>query len=106
MGRHAVAAGLFIALGCTAARAGGFVQDQAHYEQAVRDKTSAPYFVLVTVVNDAAKTSWTGCTLPEFVEGALDIEQGAANDDADMARDAQTDRKSTRLNSSHSSISY
>src|ERR1700733_8544652 len=89
MGRHAAAV-LFIALGCTTARAGGFVQDQAHYEQAVRDKTSAPYFVLVTIVDDAAKTSWTGCTLPEFVEGALDIEQGAANDDADMAHDAQT----------------
>jgi len=90
MGRHAVAAGLFVALGCTAARAGGFVQDQAHYEQAVRNKTSAPYFVLVSVVDDTAKTTWTGCTLPEFVEAALDIEQGLANDDADMARDART----------------
>ncbi|HEX4862020.1 MAG TPA: hypothetical protein VFV07_12340 [Rhizomicrobium sp.] len=87
MGRHAVVV-LMIVLTSTAARA-GFVQDQAHYEQAVRDKTSAPYFVLVTLVDDTMKTSWTGCTLPAFVEGALDVEQGLANDDADMARDAQ-----------------
>jgi hypothetical protein len=88
MGRHAVVI-LFIALGCTAARANGVAQDRAHYEQAIREKTSAPYFILVTVVDDTTKTSWTGCTLPEFLAGALDAERGQPNDDADMARDDQ-----------------
>jgi hypothetical protein len=89
MGKHAVII-LFVALAAAPARAAGVVQDQAHYEQAVRDRTSAPYFILVNIVDDTTKTTWTGCTLPEFVEAALDVEQGLANDDADMARDART----------------
>ncbi len=43
-----------------------FVQDQAHYEAAVHDMSTAPYFVLVTIVDDGARKSWTGCTLPRF----------------------------------------
>jgi len=88
MGRHAITVFCLLAV---AARAQDvhFVQDQAHYEAAVRDMSTAPYFVLVTVVDDAAKTSWTGCTLPRFVESALDAEHGSANDDAAMARAQQ-----------------
>ena len=88
MGRHAAAV-LLLAVAGTAAHADGIVQDQAHYEQAIRDKTSAPYFILVGVVDDASGKSWTGCTLPEFVAGALDVERGKPNDDATMARDAE-----------------
>jgi hypothetical protein len=87
MRRHVVAV-FFVVLAAAAVRADGIVQDQAHYEQAVRNKTSAPYFILIDVV-DASGKNWTGCTLPEFVAVALDIERGAQNDDADMARDTQ-----------------
>ncbi len=89
MGKPALA--VFCLLAAAPARAQDVhaVQDQAHYEQAVRDASTAPYFVLVTIVDDGAKKSWTGCTLPRFVESAIDAEHGSANDDEAIARGRQ-----------------
>jgi len=89
MGKPAIA--VFCLLAAVSARAQDihFVQDQAHYEEAVRDMSTAPYFVLVTIVDDGAKKSWTGCTLPRFIESAIDAERASANDDAAIARGQQ-----------------
>ena len=89
MSKHAIAVLCFLAVADARAQDIHFVQDQAHYEEAVRDMSTAPYFVLVTIVDEGAKTSWTGCTLPRFVESALDAEHGSANDDAAVARGQQ-----------------
>jgi hypothetical protein len=88
MGKQAIAV---LCLAALAARADDVhvVQDQTHYEAAVRDMSTAPYFILVTIADDGAKKSWTGCTLPRFVESALDAEHGSANDDAAVARGQQ-----------------
>jgi hypothetical protein len=89
MGKHAIIVFCLLAIAPARGQDVHFVQDQAHYEEAVRDMSTAPYFVLVTVIDDGAKTSWTGCTLPRFIESAIDAEHGSANDDAAIARGQQ-----------------
>jgi hypothetical protein len=72
----------------TAAQAAGapFVQDQAHYEQAVGAMSTAPYYVLVTLVDDTQKKSWTGCIPANVVMGAIHLELGIGYDAASLGR--------------------
>lgn len=86
MRKHAAIV-LTFALAAGAAHAGAVAQDQAHYEQAIRDRTSAPYFILIDAVDDASGKTWSGCTLPSFLRAALDVERGQPHDDAQMTRD-------------------
>jgi hypothetical protein len=87
MRKHAAIV-LTFALAAGAAHAGAVVQDQAHYEQAIRDRTGAPYFILIDAIDDTSGKTWSGCTLPSFVRAALDIEHGRPHDDAQMAHDS------------------
>jgi hypothetical protein len=72
---------------CARAEPAAFVQDQAHFEAAVEDDgSSEPYFVYVTVVDDKAGKSWTGCAIMSALEGAVHAEYGLAFDGAGIER--------------------
>jgi len=47
------------------------VQDQIQYEAAIRNSSTSPSYVLVTVADDNNGQSRTGCTEANFVQGAL-----------------------------------
>jgi hypothetical protein len=74
----------FLAPACGAVRT-HFRQHQARFERAVRDDSTAPYFVLVTIVDDTTNASWTGCTLANSVKGAIHIERNIPYDEASVA---------------------
>jgi hypothetical protein len=81
MVRRTIAVLCFVPLMAAAGAAGApFVQDQAHYEQAVSAMSTAPYFVLVTLVDDTKNKSWTGCVPANVVMGAIHIELGVGYD--------------------------
>jgi hypothetical protein len=51
------------------------VQDQAHFESAIRNASTAPSFVLVTIVDDRTGEPRTGCVQAPFLLGAIHMEQ-------------------------------
>lgn len=51
-------------------------QDQEHYRHALADTSTSPYFVLVTIKDDASGASYTGCIPANFLKGALFRELG------------------------------
>jgi hypothetical protein len=67
-----------------AARADEPVQDRAHYEAAFRNHSTAPSFVLVTIVDDRTGQSRTGCVEANFVMGAITFETGVLGDEAEQ----------------------
>ncbi|MBV8977595.1 MAG: hypothetical protein JO261_13110 [Alphaproteobacteria bacterium] len=73
-----------LALSCAIARAADapIVQDQSHFEQAVRSNSPAPYYVLATIVDDVKQTRWTGCTTATLLEGAVHFEHALDYDAA------------------------
>ena len=62
---------------CTAV---AFVQDQAHYENALRDESSSPHFVFITVIDDRSGQSQEGCRRAPFVLGAIHREMNLPYD--------------------------
>jgi hypothetical protein len=62
------------------------LQSQAQWEAAVRNETTNPSYVLVSIVNDHTKDKQTGCTLADFVKGALFHEMGLASNPASFEK--------------------
>lgn len=50
-------------------------QSHAAFETAIRNRSTSPYVVLITVIDDRTGESQTGCTLAPFVVGATYIEK-------------------------------
>jgi hypothetical protein len=65
------------------------LQDQAPFEAALSDASAAPYFVLVTIVDDRTGKSWTGCTVAPSLDGAIHAENNLAYDGTAIARARQ-----------------
>lgn len=86
IGRAMLCFALFAAAAWARAGAPEFVQDQAHFEAAVRDASTAPFFVHATIVDDRSATSWTGCVLANFIKGAIHIERDLGYDDRSSDR--------------------
>lgn len=87
MGRYAFAGWLVAAIATVArGESANVVQDQAHFEAAIADASAAPYFVLVTIIDDKAGKSWTGCTIATALEGAVHAEYGLSYDGPAIAR--------------------
>ena len=63
----------------TAAQEATFVQDQTHFEKAVRDAiytpSTAPYYVFITIVDDRSGKRWRGCQPATLLIGAIDKQQ-------------------------------
>jgi hypothetical protein len=47
------------------------LQPQAQFEAAVRNRSTTPNLILLTVVDDRAGESWIGCTFAPFLVGAI-----------------------------------
>jgi hypothetical protein len=54
-------------------------QPQAQFEAAIRNRSTSPNFILLTVVDDRTGESWIGCTLAPFLLGAIEREQPAVS---------------------------
>jgi hypothetical protein len=83
-------------IGRGAAETGPF-QSQAEFEVAIRDDSTSPYLILLTVVDDRTGQSWTDCTLAPFLVGAIWMEQdpqrnGAPIEEHDRIALAHTSR--------------
>jgi TonB family protein len=50
-------------------------QSQAHFEAAIKDRSTSPFVVLLTVVDDRTGQSRTGCTEANSLIGAIVIEK-------------------------------
>jgi hypothetical protein len=51
------------------------LQPQAQFEAAIRNTTSSPSLILLTVVDDRTGQSWTGCTTAGLLVGAIHMER-------------------------------
>lgn len=51
-------------------------QSQASFEAALRNTSTAPSYVLITVVDDRSGVERTGCTIANFLQGAIQLESG------------------------------
>ena len=51
------------------------VQSQPDFEIAVRETSTSPYIILLTVVDDRSGQSRTGCTQAPFLLGAITMEK-------------------------------
>ena len=51
------------------------LQPQAQFEAAIRNTSSSPSLILLTVVDDRTGKSWTGCTLAGLLVGAIHRER-------------------------------
>jgi hypothetical protein len=72
---------LGLTLGLPSAVLAAPVQDQAQYKAAVRNTSTAPSYVLVTIVDDRTGQARTGCVEANAVEGALHRELHLTHDD-------------------------
>jgi hypothetical protein len=75
----------------------GPIQSQAEFKVAIRDDSTSPYLILLTVVDDRTGQSWTDCTLAPFLVGAIWMEQdpqrnGAPIEEHDRIALANTSR--------------
>ncbi|HEU4372204.1 MAG TPA: hypothetical protein VFS02_01870 [Telluria sp.] len=66
------------------------VQSSASYEAAIRNTSTAPSYVMVTIVDANTNLEWTTCTTANFLVGALHMENG-------LAHDAEGTRQATAL---------
>src|SRR5580658_8126764 len=57
------------------------LQSQAQFEAAIRNTSTSPNFILLTVVDDRTGESTTGCTLAPFLLEALGFEHPTASSD-------------------------
>lgn len=72
-------------------------QSPESFAAAIRDHSSSPVYVLITVVDDTTGQARTGCTEANFLVGAIQREYGLAND---TAADANA-RNMALANTSH-----
>jgi hypothetical protein len=63
--------GLLCSLAAPAAAEPAALQAQAQFEAAIRNRSTSPNLILLTVVDDRTGESWTGCTLAPLLLGAL-----------------------------------
>ena len=47
------------------------LQPQAQFEAAIRNRSTSPNLILLTMVDDRTGDSWTGCTLAPLLLGAI-----------------------------------
>lgn len=66
--------GIIAAMLPLGAYADGPVQDQQRFQAAILDHSTAPFFVLVTIVDDRTGQSRTGCLAAPFLLGAIERE--------------------------------
>ena len=66
--------------------ADGPIQSQASFEAAVRNHSTAPPYVLITVVDEKAGKVRSGCTTVNAFMGAIHMEYGLGYDPAGEAR--------------------
>jgi len=71
------------------AQSAEFVQDQSHFEAAIRNESLEPFFVYVTIVDDRSGESRTGCVEGSFLKGAIHKELDLSYDPASIERVAQ-----------------
>jgi TonB family protein len=79
-------------------------QSRAAFETAIGNRSTSPYVVLITVIDDRTGKSQTGCTLAPFVVGALYREKwGAAENQTAAETNARYEeaRKIALENTSH-----
>jgi hypothetical protein len=67
-------------------------QDQQHYQKAVSDNSTSPYFVLVTITDDNSGTAFTGCVPANLLKGAIFRELGGDWGQPEDAEKRQTAR--------------
>jgi hypothetical protein len=66
---------IVFSIGITGKSVAGPIQSQSDFEIAVRDNSTSPYIVLLTVVDDRTGQSRTGCTEANFLLGAIILER-------------------------------
>jgi hypothetical protein len=59
------------------------VQSQADFAAAIRDHSTSPFIILLTVIDDRTGQARTGCSLAPFLVGALRSESGLSNIEAE-----------------------
>ena len=69
--RVSVVLGFLTAMLPLPAQSTEFVQDRSHFEDAIRNESLEPFFVLVTIVDDRSGQSRTGCVEGSFLKGAI-----------------------------------
>lgn len=69
-------------LGFTASAEAAGIQHQDKFATAIRNMSSGPSVVLLTVVDDRTRQSRTGCALVPFLLGAIQREMGVSKDKA------------------------
>ncbi len=67
-------------------------QSQAAFETAIRDNSTSPYVVLITVVDDRTGQASSGCNTANLLRGAIYLEKWGSID-RDAAPEANTRRK-------------
>ncbi|HEY4212800.1 MAG TPA: hypothetical protein VGM84_15060 [Steroidobacteraceae bacterium] len=72
-------------------------QSPESFEAAIRDESTSPVYVLITVVDDTSGRSKTGCTTGNLLLGAIHMQYGLAYDMAGVA----SARNSALTNTSH-----
>jgi hypothetical protein len=81
-----MACALLLSLGATTAHGSNDgslrKQSQESYAAAVMNTSTAPSYVLITVINDNTGKSRTGCTTANFLSGAIHIEYNLPYSDA------------------------
>lgn len=81
MPRSAILASvMFMGLMVGAVHAGEPFQSQDRFATAIRDESTSPYFVLITVVDDRTGRTTTGCTTANFLLGAIHRENDLGYD--------------------------
>lgn len=66
------------------------VQSEASYEAAIHNRTTAPSYVMITIVDANTKVERTTCTTANLLAGALHLETG-------LAYNAEGQRQATEL---------
>lgn len=73
------------------AGAANAAQDQEHYERAITDRSTSPYYVLVTIIDDRRGTTFNGCVAAHFLVGGIFVEIGG-----DFGQGADDEKKKQR----------
>jgi hypothetical protein len=79
------------------------IQSQSDFEIAIRDNSTSPYIVLLTIVDDRTGESRTGCTEAHFLIGAIILERldGYGKTRSENMVKAQKARRIAVENTSH-----
>jgi hypothetical protein len=62
------------------------LQSQSRFEQAIRDRSSSPFFILLTIVDDRTGVAREACITANLFLGAIHREYGLAYDMASQKR--------------------